>query len=71
MTPKASTRILRPLAIAGWNDLKNSYANINTSSFKDQYWCHFEAIIEADWDIEQGRPDVGLIKTIAAFCNPK
>jgi hypothetical protein len=71
MEPKMSTRLLRPYASAGWNELTNYYSNIDTNSLEDQYWCHFEAFIEADWDIEQGRPDVGLLKTIAAFCNPE
>ncbi|MDT9025074.1 MULTISPECIES: DUF2599 domain-containing protein [Rossellomorea] len=70
MWPKTSTRLLRSYASAGWTELTNYYSNIDTNSLEDQYWCHFEAFIESDWDIEQGRPDVGLIKTIAALCNP-
>ncbi|MFV0331340.1 MAG: DUF2599 domain-containing protein [Dysgonomonas sp.] len=32
--------------------------------------CHFDAFIEADWDIEKGRPNVSYLDTLLALCNP-
>lgn len=37
---------------------------------KKHNWCHFEAFIEAGWDIEEGCPDVGFIGVVFAKCNP-
>lgn len=74
MTPKTSTRVLRPYCQAGWVELGKAYTAIAQSaagsSLHDQYWCHFEALIESDWDIEEGRPDVSFLKTIQKLCNP-
>lgn len=72
MTPKTSTRLLKSYADAGWRELRNFYSLIRSDngSLEDQYYCHYYARIEYQWDIELGRPNVGLIKTIAAFCNP-
>lgn len=73
MTPKTSTRLLKSYADAGWRELQNFYSLIRSDngSLEDQYYCHYYARIEADWDIELGRPNVGLAKTILALCNPK
>ncbi len=70
MVPKASTRILKAYATEGYNELNNYYGSFGTSSIKDQYWCHYQARIESEWNLEQGRPDVGLTNTILALCNP-
>lgn len=72
MTPKTSTRLLKSYADAGWRELQDFYSLIRSDngSLEDQYYCHYYARIEADWDIELGRPNVGLTRTIAALCNP-
>lgn len=72
MQPKMSTRLLRPIAIAGWNQLASIYSGISSDngSLFNQYMCHFDAFIEADWDIEKGRPYVSYFNTLLAFCNP-
>lgn len=70
MEPKMSTRLLRPYANAGWDELVDYYYSINTDSLQDQYMCHFDAFIESDWDIEQGRPNVSYAATLLALCNP-
>ncbi len=72
MEPKLSTRTLRPVCSNAWSKLKQAYPNIknNESSLSDQYWCHFEAFIEAGWDIEEGCPDVGFARVVLALCNP-
>ena len=73
MNPTLSTRLLRPVANNGWSALKNTYRGIryDNGSLGDQYYCHFEAFIASNWDIEEGRPNVGLINTILEACNPK
>lgn len=72
MEPKLSTRTLRPVCSNAWSKLKQTYPNIrnNESSLSDQYWCHFEAFIEAGWDIEEGCPDVGFSRVVLVRCNP-
>ncbi len=72
MTPKLTTRLLRSVCTSGWNQLVKTYPDIakEEQSLSDQYWCHFTAFIESEWDIEEGRPAVGLTNTIRALCNP-
>lgn len=72
MRPKTSTRLVKSYADAGWRELRNFYSLIrnDNGSLRDQYYCHYYARIEANWDIEVGRPNVGLARTIAAGCNP-
>jgi len=72
MEPKLSTRLLRPVCSNGWDALADAYDGIqnDNGSLSDQYWCHFEAFIEADWDIEEGCPNVGFLQTVLALCNP-
>ena len=72
MEPKMSTRLLRPVCSNAWDQLKSTYPAIknNESSLSDQYWCHFEAFIEAGWDIEEGCPDIGFARVVLARCNP-
>lgn len=70
--PKLSTRLLRPVCSNGWDALAAAYYGIrnDNGSLSDQYWCHFDAFIEAGWDIEEGCPNVGYIQTVLALCNP-
>lgn len=72
MTPKLSTRLLRPYAQAGWDELAAIYSGIrnDNGSLSNQYWCHFDLFVEADWDIEEGRPLVSYADTLLALCNP-
>lgn len=74
MAPKTATRLWAPTCQAGWVALGTIFSGIRNaapgSSLHDQYWCHFDALIEANWDIEVGRPDVSYLATLWALCNP-
>lgn len=72
MTPKASTRLLRPYCQAGWDSLAAVYSGIanDNGSLSNQYWCHFDLLVEADWDIEEGRPLESYAQTLLDLCNP-
>jgi hypothetical protein len=72
MLPKLSTRLLWVYAEAGWNELVSAYTIGSTyyNSLFDQYQCHFDLFVEADWDIEKGRTDVSYAATLLALCNP-
>lgn len=52
-------------------DWGNDRRYINASGMRNQYLCHLKnAPTQATWDLEPWRPDVGLARTEAAFCNP-
>lgn len=72
MYPNMSTRLLRPLALAGWYELNDEYGYLGSlsESLANQYFCHFDAFIEFEWNIERGRPDVSYAETILKLCNP-
>lgn len=74
MYPKMSTRLLTSIGVHGWQELNRAYNNglgRDGGSLYDQYWCHFDAKIEAEWNIEVGRPDVSYAQTLKSLCNPK
>lgn len=73
MEPKMSTRMIRLIALDGWNELEDIYGELGShgSGLFDQYFCHFDAFIESEWNIEKGRPDVSYLSTIRALCNTK
>jgi hypothetical protein len=72
LLPKMSTRLLWAYAEAGWVDLTSIYTGIgnDNGSLYNQYMCHFDLFVEADWDIEIGRPLVSYAATLLALCNP-
>ena len=81
LRPSLTTRFLRPMAEHAWNtfyahyDLTWRHGSNNVASIRDQYLCHFEFDFETlffggTWDLEVGRPNVGLWQTILALCNP-
>lgn len=71
MVPKADVRLFKIMAQTGWGVLKDYYSiRTNVNGLEDQFMCHYYAKIEHEWNIEVERPDVGLVKTIAKFCNP-
>lgn len=44
----------------------------NPKGMRDQFLCHLKnAPWEPEWNLEPWRPNVGLAKTEAAYCNPK
>lgn len=71
LVPKASVRTLKYMADNAWNSLSEHYINIKNDDggLYNQYICHYYAIIEYEWNIEKGRPNVGLPQTIKEFCN--
>ncbi len=73
LQPKSSTRLLRYVAIEGWEELKGIYyaISIDGGSLYNQYMCHFDLVVEEDWDIERGRPHVLYFLTVLALCNPE
>lgn len=72
MTPKTSTRLLWSYAAAGWVELGRYYAGIRNDdgSLYNQYMCHFDLVVDPNWDIEVGRPLVSYSATLLALCNP-
>lgn len=41
------------------------------NSMRNQYVCHFYfAWFDSQWNLELHRPNVGLIRTVTARCNP-
>ncbi len=44
----------------------------NEEGLHDQWYCHLITIghLKQPWNLEPGRPNVGLDKTISALCNP-
>ena len=73
MVPKASVRILRPVALQGYNELGRKYGSLGPigGSLADQYFCHFDLVFEHEWNIEKGRPNISYPGTITKLCNPK
>jgi hypothetical protein len=58
-------------AAATWSALIRQEPTADTSGMHDQLICHsIGAATKPTWDLEPWRPDVGLIATIAARCNP-
>jgi hypothetical protein len=64
---------------AAWNELYSKYQNgglnTNLGSMENQLVCHevVVAVVEpskASWNIDEWRPNVGLLATINAKCNP-
>ncbi|WP_313757628.1 DUF2599 domain-containing protein [Tissierella sp.] len=71
MVPETDVRLFKIMAQTAWIVLKDYYSiRTNVNGLEDQFMCHYYAKIEHEWNIEVERPDVGLTKTIAAFCNP-
>jgi hypothetical protein len=62
---------------AGWAELYSKYKDkgrgihTNINGMKDQFRCHVGfAFNKPTWDLDEWRPDVGYVKTVAARCNP-
>jgi hypothetical protein len=56
---------------ATWSALIAAHPDANTPGMHDQLTCHsIGAPTKATWNLEPWRPDVGLLATIAARCNP-
>jgi len=54
-----------------WAELVAMYPEANTTSMHHQLTCHgLGAVDKASWNLEPWRPDVGLVATIKARCNP-
>jgi len=81
LRPTFSTRVLHHMSEKGWGAFNGQFGltkmyNSNTiASLHDQYWCHVQLDFETHffggtWDLEVGRPNVGLWQTMLARCNP-
>jgi hypothetical protein len=58
-------------ADATWSAVIAAHPDANTPGMHDQLTCHsIGAPTKATWNLEPWRPDVGLLATIAARCNP-
>lgn len=58
-------------AEATWAAVVRAHPDAATSGMHDQLTCHaIGAPHKATWNLEPWRPDVGLLATIAARCNP-
>lgn len=70
--PKENTRLLKSVAESGWDALASVYSGIanDNGSLHDQYLCHWYGYFEYEWNIEEGRPNVGFAATVLAGCNP-
>jgi hypothetical protein len=54
-----------------WADLVALVPDADVPGMENQLVCHeLGAADKATWNLEPGRPDVGLIATLAARCNP-
>ncbi|MFD6175390.1 MULTISPECIES: DUF2599 domain-containing protein [unclassified Isoptericola] len=54
-----------------WAELVADDPEVDTSTMHDQLECHaIGAPDKATWNLEPWRPDVGLVATMAARCNP-
>jgi hypothetical protein len=58
-----------------WNELyskfKNKGLNRNLGSMRNQLICHeIIAFLKPTWNLDEWRPDVGLLGTLAHACNP-
>lgn len=76
MLPKTDVRLFAAMAEAAWPCVMGlwSYSmTTNLTGLYDQYMCHHygsKIQYEEEWNIEPARPDVGLVATMAAKCNP-
>lgn len=56
---------------AVWSALVAAEPEADAQNVRDQLTCHLiGAQDKATWNLEPWRPDVGLLETIAALCNP-
>ncbi|MFC7879827.1 DUF2599 domain-containing protein [Isoptericola sp. NPDC057391] len=54
-----------------WAELVASDPEVDTATMHDQLVCHAVGAPDKDaWNLEPWRPDVGLVATMAARCNP-
>jgi len=54
-----------------WAELVAADPEVDTPTMRDQLECHaIGAPDKATWNLEPWRPDVGLVATMAARCNP-
>ena len=54
-----------------WSELVRAVPEADTPGMRDQLTCHaLGAPDKAAWNLEPWRPDVGLLATLAAACNP-
>ncbi len=54
-----------------WSELVGGDPDVDTATMRDQLECHaIGAPDKATWNLELWRPDVGLVATMAARCNP-
>ncbi|WP_282948435.1 DUF2599 domain-containing protein [Cellulomonas endometrii] len=57
---------------AVWSQLVAQVPEAGTPAMHDQLTCHtIGAPDKASWNLEPWRPDVGLLQTLAALCNPE
>ncbi|PJI93810.1 DUF2599 domain-containing protein [Luteimicrobium subarcticum] len=58
-------------AAATWTAVTTAHPDADTPGMHDQLLCHaIGAPDKATWNLEPWRPDVGLVETVAARCNP-
>ncbi|MFE5341272.1 DUF2599 domain-containing protein [Isoptericola sp. NPDC056578] len=54
-----------------WAELVTADPDVDTATMHDQLECHAIGAPDKDsWNLEPWRPDVGLVATMAARCNP-
>lgn len=54
-----------------WAELVAADPDVDTATMRDQLECHAIGAPDKDsWNLEPWRPDVGLVATMAARCNP-
>ena len=62
------------VGVAGWTELSKRYPiPYNKNSMKNQYICHQiapAAALKSTWNLDEWRPDVGLLETVNKLCNP-
>jgi hypothetical protein len=65
----------KPLALMGFEELRHKAGlKENLPSMRWQYICHAMSPVvsqKSTWNLEPARANVGLAKTVKAFCNPK
>uniref|UniRef100_UPI002028F971 DUF2599 domain-containing protein n=1 Tax=Actinotalea sp. C106 TaxID=2908644 RepID=UPI002028F971 len=56
---------------AVWAEVAALGEEASGNQMRDQLTCHaLGAPDKASWNLEPWRPDVGLLETLAALCNP-
>ncbi|GGI06383.1 hypothetical protein GCM10007368_10890 [Isoptericola cucumis] len=72
VTPSDWTREAGQAGVdVAWAELTASDPEVDTATMRDQLECHaIGAPDKATWNLEPWRPDVGLLATMAARCNP-